>query len=184
MEQELINKTAALFDKPEKWYSFLELTKLKDKLIAEWSNKLKGTICAEIQLDHKWKFNRDGMQWYLEEFGVASLSIWLEGSVFSLYANDHYFDTKLIVDKLKEQKFDRICNAVTFKETEIGPGYLFVERGKFEFDCEYDNNFDSNHLIWFANNQPDAFIRQLKIKLKPFFEATDLLIELNNYSKR
>ncbi len=34
-----------------------------DKLIAQWLNKLKDIICAEIQLDHRWKFNKDGMQW-------------------------------------------------------------------------------------------------------------------------
>ncbi|MDZ4809264.1 MAG: hypothetical protein SGI96_13495 [Bacteroidota bacterium] len=186
MEKELIEKSLELFSIPEKWNAFLELSFLKDKIIEHWKSKLKKYIIEKIDLPEAWDFNQNGMQWYLKEFGNNSLSIWLEGEHFSLYAEQAHYDVDLINNKLKEHKFKSVNDSIMYKDIGFGNGYFFREKGRFEFENLYDNNFDSNRLAWFAGNKPDEYVNQIRKKLQPFFEnsTTQLLIELNRISKK
>jgi CTP synthase (UTP-ammonia lyase) len=83
-------------------------------------------------------------------------------------------------------EYKSIHDGIFHKDIVSNNGYLFAEIGRFEFNSIYDNHFNSNQLAWFAGNETDEYIRQIELKLKPFFdkESTYLLIELNSLSKK
>ncbi|MBI4648330.1 MAG: hypothetical protein HY738_17530 [Bacteroidia bacterium] len=56
-----------------------------------------------------------------------------------------------------------------FQEPEFGSGYFsVVESGKYYFDSPYDGKFDDEHLIWYAGNRPEEFVRQTEQKVEKF----------------
>jgi hypothetical protein len=183
----LLQKTMGLFDNSDKWDSFLELTSIQNAIISRWDSKLKDEIRAQIKYEDPWELDATARQWYLKDFGPNSLSIWLEGEYFSLWADDTFFDVKLIHEELKKRKFKPISDCVINKDIPFdGRGYLFRERGRFQFYSINDNHFDFNHLAWFAGNKTDEYVKQIQNKLKPFFETntTNLMVELNSLAKR
>jgi hypothetical protein len=144
MEQELLKRAAGLFDKPEKWNSFLQLANFTEKIIHQWNSKLEEQIINKIKLDDAWEFKKsiDGMQWFLKEFKSESLSIWLEWEKFSLYANPDFFDISMIEKKLRMPEYKSIHDGIFHKDIVSNNGYLFAEIGRFEFNSIYDNHFN------------------------------------------
>ena len=154
MEQEIINNVYKIFDTPEKWNSFLDLFDLKEKIENNWNSKLLQRIQEKITLPNEWAFNTNGKVWHLKDFDIDSLSIWLEGEYFSIYADPVNYNIDLLKSKLRDTRYKAVLDCIIIKDSEsLSSGYLIREKGKFVFDTIYDNNFDAEHLAWYAGNE-------------------------------
>jgi len=192
MQKEIVNQAIAMFDTPEKWNSFLELSASKDEIRNLWYQKLKTSVTkvfCEENVVNGWSFstwNTWDFRWYLTEFGRESLCIWMIGHRVGLWVNSNVHDSQKITDLLNTDKFSLLMSALRPDEVFSGDWKL-VEYGNFVFEGPYNLQFDPDRLGWFAGNRTDDFIAQLVQKIDRIRKdetLTGLLIEINKMTKK
>lgn len=208
MQNELLQKSINLFsnENPDKWNAFLDFISLKDEIINHWydvlDKKIKNYFENEEIKDWSYKYyNKKQHTWFLENFKTCpepgqSLCLWLEFTnnilQFSLYVNDNFFDSKEIDNFIKLQKYEPLLKAFKIDEKHIDEeplnGYKLIDYWKiFKFETTYNNNYDIEHLAWFAGNKTEELVNQIAEKVNIFRKdenITKLLYELNNSTKR
>jgi hypothetical protein len=188
MEKELINQSIKLFESPQQWTAFLELSRISEKIKEQWYKTLSTEILNKIKFDNNvWQCQiKPGVgivQWFLKDFGNDTLSLWLEREYFSLKIPENYNKYKYIVEEIQKPRYNSLLNELIIDgQLFNGSDVIIRETGRFKFGVYNDNIFDANHLAWFAGNETEKYIEQIELKLEPFFtsEATALLIELNS----
>lgn len=192
MQKELVNQAMTMFDKDDKWNSFLELTSIKDEIIKKWYQKLKTTVtkkCCEEDVVNGWSFHAWtswDFKWYLTEFGKESFCIWMWGSRIGLWANPNFHDSQKITDLLNSDKFSLIMSVLRHDEVFSGDWKL-VEYGNFDFTSPYNSHFDEARLAWFAGNKSQELAEQIVVKVNKFRHnetITALFSELNRLTKK
>jgi hypothetical protein len=197
MSQEIFNQAEKFFEKKEEWYSFLNLWEYRDGIFWNWFAKCKQELnrrFQDIEIDerNKWLFVSWGnfdFKWYLEECGTDSLGIYLQNSIFQLYANGNLYDVEEITKLLQQKKYAPIAGAFE-RQDEICPGNSWakvLERGNFRFGDDYDGHFDNPRLAWYANFKTEEFADQIVRKVNRFRnneEITNLILEINEKTKK
>jgi len=197
MSQEIFKQAEMFFEKKEEWYSFLDLLEYKDRIYWNWYKKCKYELNRRFQeeeIDKKgnWLYYSWGnfdFKWFLKDFGHDSLCIWLQNSLFYLWANGNIYDVEEISKLLQQKKFIPIISAFERQDDIFLPNNWekVVERGNFHFGDEYDGNFDNSRLAWYANFRTNDLADQIIRKVNRFRnneEITLLLIEINQKTKR
>jgi hypothetical protein len=192
MQKEIVKQAIDMFDTPEKWNSFLELSSVKDEIRNQWYQKLKTSVTkvfCEENVVNGWSFsawNTWDFRWYLTDFGRESFCIWMSGHRIGLWVNSNVHDSQKITDLLNTDRFSLIMSALRPDEVFSGDWKL-VENGNFVFESPYNLQFDPDRLGWFAGNRTEDFITQLVQKINRIRKdeiLTGLLIEINKMTKK
>ena len=193
MQKELTNQAMALFDTPEKWNAFLDLVSEKESIKYYWHSTLKKALSKRFKEDpmEKWVFDKNGMTWYLKEFGKDSLAIWLEDYTdYSLWVKPDYFDSDKVTELLKKKEYSSIPSLFTQPYVKYQEGnYKFREKMNYIFDI-FDKqyiNLNIEQLAWFAEHKTEDFVNQIAEKVDRFRkdkELTKLFQELNEQTKK
>lgn len=193
MNEEILKQAMAVFNTPDKWNAFLELTYNRDTIKDRWHNALYRKI---IELSNTipdyeiWSINRVdnwGVTWYLNDFGGSSvvihswacfnIRIWIRG-----VSEDK---RKKIYDLLKTDKFiplfscfDKIITRNSFPHEVPVEGHI-----PFNFQSNFEGDWARNTLkiSWFAGNETENVARQILDRVNKFRtpEITELIFELN-----
>jgi hypothetical protein len=193
MQKELLNKVIGLFESPEKWNSFLELTNQIPAIKYQYFQKVKQPLqkyfnenAVEGWICEPWGDPNFDMKWYLQDFGKESLALaigWKFQFVLFL-GNQNKFDTYKI-DELLKGKYSPIISAFDRVDRQFEPQFKIVESGNYIFDSPYDGHFDENTLSWYAGNQTEKFVKQIIDKVERFRKderLTNMLYEINQLS--
>ncbi len=198
MQRELLNQALALFDTPEKWNAFVEMTNQKDTMRWNYFQKLKQPLLNYFNNNpvngwvcEPWGNPDYDLRWYLKEFGKNSLALavgWTFKFVLHLQDTDS-FDTERINELLRTDysillsSFDRV-------DKQFEHNLKVVEERNYSFGSPFDGNFDDSQLdklAWFAGNKTEEFAKQIIRKVEVFRKSeklTNMLHELNAKTKR
>jgi len=189
MNQHLIKQAEALFDNPEKWDAFLELTLSKADIKNFWFEKLKqnaDNLFHKDEIVDNWIYRswNGGMQWYQKDYGQNSISLWFEDyGKFSLYCDPRSLNITHILDSLRKKPHAKLLNCFNKLDDSFNEnGYLATEYWNFSFDDNIGAKFDSDRIAWYAGNKTDEFVAQIVEKVNRFRkddEMNSLLYELN-----
>lgn len=191
MSQDIIQQSKAMFDSPEKWNAFIELIKIKDSIRNEWTLNLKQQLdkeCSTSNFTSKWGFkifNNNSFQWFLNDYGENSISLWLEEGIFSLH-NPDILQIDKIINLVNTEKFIPLVDCFDRIDIKNQGGYIFREERNFSFGSTYDTKFSFDILAWYAGNETNNFVVQILKKVNRFRmneNITNLIIELNQAMK-
>jgi hypothetical protein len=197
MSQEVFNQAEEFFKGKEEWYSFLNLCDYRDRISWNWFQKCKQELNhrfqeTEIDENNNWLFVSWGnfeFKWYLKDFGTESLCIYLQNSIFQLYANGNLYDIEEMTNLLQRKEYTPIVSGFE-RQDEICPGNSWakvLERGNFRFGDDYDGNFDNLRLAWYANFKTNELADQIVRKVNRFRkndEIIRLILEINKKTKK
>ncbi len=199
MQQELLIQSMNLFDTPDKWDSFLELSNHRDNIRDKFFSKIKAPLMkyfndnpVEGWVCESWGSPNYDMRWYLTDFGKNSLAIGIGWSFdFVLTLEDfEKFDSDRMNILMKQPEYAKILAAfgrIDYQFTEARR--KVIESGNYSFGCAYDNNFEGfkYQLAWYAGNRTNDFVQQIINKVEKFRrneEVTRQLYQLNHNAKR
>jgi len=196
--KELINESIKLFNKPEKWNAFLELSKIGEEIKSRWFEKFQTEMIKYFKIDNavpRWSFASDRVLsycWFLDEFSKHSVALWLESFQsfqFSLVVNQEYHDLNIVNEILKKENFKQwILTFGPRAERNPNPNhpYPIFEKINWELGSPFDGIFDESHLAWYAGNETEKLVVQIATKIHEFQneEFTTLWYELNKQSLR
>lgn len=191
MSREFLNEAIKLFDTPEKWSSFIELSNKKMDIRHEWFNKAKIALVDYFIKDtvEGWSianWNTWDYRWFLKDYGKESLCIWMYGNRIGLWLNGNLFDSAKANYLLNTEQYSNLLSI--FRPDEISQNdWKIIETGNFIFNSSFDGNFTEDELAWYAGNRTEEYIIQIaekvnRIRKNP--ELTQLLRELNEKCKR
>ncbi len=192
MNRELLNETIKIFDSPEKWKAFVELSNQKDNINIQWCANLRKELSKyylhESNLDPKWdfKFNNDfEFNWFLKDYPDSHFaSLWFEikfNGRFSLFSSNN---PKYVISLIKQQKFLPLLNCFEATiDSSVEDGYIIYEEDNFRFENQNDSDLDFDRLSWFAGNETDSFKNQIIDKVNKFINVTNLLEDINEELK-
>ncbi len=191
MNTEFLNEAINLFNMPEKWNSFIELSNKRNEVINLWNKKAKNVINNFFLNDtvESWSFISWGIwdyRWYLEDFGKESLCIWIYGNRIQLWLNGNDFDSNVVTSLLNTDRYSSLLSL--FRPDGVFEGdFKIIEMGDFVFNSVNDGHISSEELAWYAGNRTEEFVTQIaekvnRIRKNP--ELTQLLHELNEKCKR
>lgn len=174
MTEEMLQKAMALFDTPEKWNAFVELSFTRNDIQNRWFKKLQQKLVSLTNVDDKhpeWTCNIWGIwdiEWKLKSF---------ENKYLSLHSWAGYH-CKLCVKNVDSEKCKKIyehCNndlrfAQTYSFFDIEADHNFKDgslwQASFHFNFFHDfdyNNYGKMELLlsWYAGNDTDNVARQI-----------------------
>lgn len=196
METGEINQALQLFDTPEKWDAFVNLSRQTDKLKRAMTRTAVSRANSYFHREHcapGWSFKQIwtdelGMVWYLTPFGEYSIALVLAWSgefvleVRSNKANEIETATQL----LKDSQFSVLMSC--FERVDVWWDGRFVGREKFNFSfgSPSDTRFGPYRLAWHAHFETEKFLDQVNAKVARFQtpEMTALLTELNELTSK
>jgi len=191
MNREFLNEAINLFDTPEKWDSFIELSNKRLEIRHEWFNKAKIAIVDYFinNTVENWSFenwNTWDYKWFLKDYGKQSLCIWMYGNRIQLWLDGNCFDSTKATELLNTERYSSLLSVIRPDEL-FQNDFKLVEYGNFYFDSLNDGNFTDEKLAWYAGNKTEEFVNQIaekvnRIRKNP--ELTELLRELNEKCKR
>ncbi len=191
MPNDLLFKAVTLFEEQDKWDAFIELSSYVENIKNIWkdrlSNRLEEYFTKEGKMDG-WNFNKDGMVWYLNDYGQDSFGIWWEHLYqLSFWANPSHYDIEKIKSLLESTKYSPLLNVFDGVVKKFNGNYLLSEFGNFSFGSIYDNNFGFEHLntlAWYAGNETEEFANQIIKKVDSIRkEHFEIITELCEYTK-
>lgn len=194
MNREFLNEAINLFDMPEKWGSFLELSYKKEEIKNEFFKRLQTSLNKKFtqeDLVAGWSYksiNSRHYRWFLNDFGEESCCILFHlGHIISLRIHPHHISYTDIKDAISTEKYASIINLVNRQDEGTNEWELIREIGDFHFNSPYDGHFNEDRIAWFAGNKTEEFIEQIakkvnRIRRNP--ELTQLLRELNETCKK
>ncbi len=198
MQQELFNQVIEMFDTPEKWNDYLELSSQRETIQKIWYGRFWNALNEHFKKEENkvkgWAFNQWGWnaKWYLESFDDQIVSLWLDGNLeLSLYQNSQI---DKISAKLKEPRYAPILDCFERKDSLFQEQWRIVsERRNFHFGDRDNSAFDGNFgdlkpelLMWYAGNKTDMLVSQVVAKVDKFRrdeKVTALLHEVNELTK-
>lgn len=191
MNREFLNEAINLFDTPEKWNSFIELSNKRNDINNEWFKRAKVVTINHFINDivENWSFinwNTWDYRWFLEEFGKESFSIWMFGNRIGLWVNGAEYDSIKATSLLRTERYSPLLSFLRADEIFQGD-WKIAELGNFSFDSNSDGNIENVELAWYAGNKTEEFVNQIaekvnRIRKNP--ELTELLRELNEKCKK
>ena len=191
MQKELLKQAMDIFDSPDKWNSFLELSSSNDEIKYQWYQKLMTHVTKRFREDEDvkgWSFETLGdwdYRWYLTEFGRDSFCIRMWLHQIGLRVDPKFFDSQMITDLLKTETYSIIMSTLRHDE-EFSRDWKLAEHGNFNFDSPYDGHFDHGRLGWFAGNKTEEFVNQIVEKINKIRKdetIMKLIAELNGEAK-
>lgn len=196
MQTELLNQAIKLFDTPEKWNAFIELTRQKDNIKSSFFKKAKQPILDYFnkQINENWICEPCGhtdydVCWYLKDFGKNSLAIRTGWRFqFHLRVEDlNAFDTNEI-DRLLKTDYSLILTKFDRIDRQFEPNSKVIENRGYSFGSPFDNNFhDEDKFAWYVGNRTQEYTKQLIEKVERFTNdetITKMMYELNRQSKK
>jgi hypothetical protein len=195
MQNEELRQAITLFDTPEKWTAFIDLSNQKDRL------KRMMTRTAIVRANHYflqehpvpgWSFQQlgaedFGMIWYLTAFGEYSICLVLAwDGVFVLEVRGGANSVEETTRLLKDSKFSALMNCFERVDSWWDERFMGREKFNFHFDSPSDGHFGPFRLAWYAHFETERFIEQLGAKVARFQlpEMTALLTELNTLTRK
>lgn len=185
MNRELLIETSKLFELPEKWNAFNDLSNNRGQLMNFWWKKLQTEVqIRELKQGHiDWDFyawNSWDMRWFVKGAKNDSFVVHYWGKTLRVCGYNG-INQGLLRDLLKESKFDIIRCA--FDRIDGIDDKTFVrEEGNFNFGVMSDGNFSNvEELAWYAGNQTISYADQLIAKVRKFQtpEILELFKEIN-----
>lgn len=172
MNEELLIETSKLFEAPEKWNAFNDLTNNKGRLMNYWWKKLQIEVqTRELKDGHlDWDFyawNSWDMMWFVKGAKNNSYAIHYWGTIFRVCGYNG-INQELLRNMLKEARFDIIRRA--FERIDGEDSNVFAwEEGNFSFGSISDGRFSSaEELAWYAGNETSNYADQLIAKVRKF----------------
>ncbi|WP_177765173.1 hypothetical protein [Flavobacterium sp. I3-2] len=194
MNREFLNEAINLFDTPEKWSSFIELSNKKEEIRNFYLRNTEAALnrrFRELDVVESWdvSFSNNQYKWFLKEFGINSICVYFNpvDAIFRLLGDNNVFDLNRTNSELKTEYFSPILSFIE-RIDGVNDGWeLITEKGNFNFDSPYDGNFTGDKLAWYAGNRTEEFVKQIaekvnRIRRNP--ELSQLLRELNEKCKR
>lgn len=201
MTEEMLQKAMALFDRPEKWNTFVELANEKDNIKNRWFKKLQQKLINLTNADDKhsdWTYRFWGfwdIEWMLNGDRNNYLSIHSWGGIrCRLFIHCENQDKrKLINESLKTDPRNTLLMSF-FNIINIGDQYSdFAWEGNFNFDFDkydifksYDGDWhDKNNILstfaWYAYNDTDNVAKQIMEQVDKIRtpEMTELFKKVN-----
>ncbi|WP_312298156.1 hypothetical protein [Chryseobacterium sp.] len=191
MNREFLKQALNLFDTPEKWNSFLELSNKKNEINNEWYKKAKTEIIHYFINDpaEGWSFvnwNTWDYRWFLEDFGKESFCLWMFGNRIGLWLNGNHFESAKATALLSTEKYSPLLSTLR-PDSIFDNDWKIFEAGNFFFDSVNDGHIENDKLAWYAGNKTEKFVEQVtekvnRIRKSP--ELTQLLREINETCKK
>lgn len=191
MNREFLNEAINLFDTPEKWNSFLELSNKRGEINNEWFKRAKIAVINHFTNDvvENWSFvnwNTWDYRWFLEDFGKESFCFWMYANRMGLWLNGANFNSEKATTLLQTEKYSSLLSVLRPDEI-FSNDWKIAETGNFFFNSTSDGNIENNELAWYAGNKTEEFVNQIaekvnRIRKNP--ELTELLRELNEKCKK
>jgi hypothetical protein len=192
MNEEILAQAMALFDTPEKWNAFLELSYNRDLLRDRWYGCLLqkiielSNITPNYELWGVIKIDNWGVSWYLNEFNWNSVVIhsWAGYNV-RIWLRVSEDKRKNIYELLNTDKFIPLFSCFDkIRTRNIFPNEFPIEGHiSFDFQSNFEGDWTRNALkfSWYAGNETEKVANQILNKINRFRtpEITELLIELN-----
>ena len=178
METEEINQALQLFDTPEKWAAFINLSRQTDKLKRAMTRTAVARANSYFHREHTapgWSFKQIwsdelGMVWYLTAFGEYSTCLVLAWSgEFVLEVRSNNADEITAVTALlKDSRFSALM--ACFERIDVWWDGRFVGREKFNFsfDSPSDTRFGPFRLAWHAHFETEKLLDQIAAKVSRF----------------
>jgi len=195
MNKELFRETHNLFDTPEKWNAFVELSNFRGEIEFKWLANATQKVRKHF-LDHPpeyWTFeswdNDVDTRWHLSEFGRSSLAVGFGWNYqFLLHLIDfEKFDSELITENLRTEKFSPILRCFDRIDRQFETNAKALEYQNFHFGSTNDGRIPVSELAWYAAHETDQFVAQAIEKVERFTNdsmITGLMRELNEVSLR
>ena len=195
MENEELRQAINLFDTPEKWNAFIELSKHQDRLKQMMTRTAVVRANQYFRQEHQvpgWSFmqfsdDKLGMVWYLTAYGENSICLVLSwGGEFVLEVRNGANNVAETTRLLKDSKFSALLGCFERVDTWWDNHFLARERFNFSFGSPSDGHFGPFRLAWYAHFATESFIEQLGAKVARFQlpEMTALLTELNALTRK
>ena len=173
MKNLLLNKAKELFDTPEKWNTFIELSNLKDKIKDDWFKELFNSIKKHFLQNpvNDWSFETSdnlNFWWFLTGYGESSLALDLYlDNKFSLWIDGDVFDIQKVLELVKSNAYTPLLlkfNNYIINEDD----HIIKEEHSFVFENQIINDYDEYTLSWFAGKKTDLFAKQIIEKVDSF----------------
>lgn len=185
MNYDLLLEASKLFEIPEKWNAFNELSNNKNRLMDFWWRKLQKEVqTRELQYGHAdWSFyawNSWDMMWFVRGDKNDSFAVHYWGKTLRVCGYGG-INQGLLRNLLKEYRFDIIRRAFDRIDGENNDSYA-LEEGNFHFGTTSDGNFSNvEELSWYAGNETSKYADQLIEKVRKFQtpEILELFKEIN-----
>jgi hypothetical protein len=194
IQKELLNQAIEIFDTPEKWNAFVELSNQKEAIKWIYFQKLKHPLLNYFNANpvdgwicEPWGNPLYDLRWYLKDFGKNSLALAIGWTFeFHLHIEDTInFDSLKINDLLKSD-YSILLSAFDRIDRQFENNVKAMESRHYHFDSPFDFNFDNSHidnLAWFAGNKTQMFADQIIKKVDRFRKdknLTKLLYDINS----
>ena len=195
MENEELRQAINLFDTPEKWTAFIELSNHKDRLKRIMTRTAVVRANQYFIQEHPvpgWSFQQFGtdefaMIWYLTTYGEYSICLVLSwDGVFVLEVRGGSNSVAEATRLLKDSKFGDLMNCFERVDSWWDDRFMAREKFNFSFGSPSDGHFGPFRLAWYAHFETERFIEQLGAKVARFQqpEMTALLTELNALTRK
>lgn len=185
MNEELLVRASSLFEAPEKWQAFNELSNGKGQLMNYWWRKLQTEVqTRELKDGHiDWDFyawNSWDMMWFVKGSKNDSFAIHYWGKTLRVCGYNG-INQELLRNLLKDSRFDIIRRAFSRIDGEDSSVFAW-EDGNFSFGAICDGHFSNvEELVWYAGNETSKYADQLIKKVRNFQtpEILELFKEIN-----
>ena len=173
MKKQLVNSALQIFSTFDKWDAFIDLVEIRANIQQVWVENAKSRIKDEFKSNEVWKMEYGGwwdVRWHLISQSSVQMNYWLsQDSAFHFVIHNDGTKGELIKNIFDKPKFESLkyvwgTDVITNFNFEI----KVKQEGKWNFDCEYDNDLRTDRLIWFAGNETEKFIRQIAEKVLKF----------------
>jgi hypothetical protein len=193
MSKDIVKQAMEMFDTVDKWNAFLNLIAKKDEIRNQWFLEAKNQIVDYFSKNvvDNWSYSAWGVwdiRWYISSFTRDSLCLyWNGGYSLNLWVNSNVHNSVNMSTLLQTPKYAALMTCFDRVDTVLEGDNKLIERGNFSFECQFDGNFNSDQLSWYAGHETDKFVRQLVDKverLRKNPEITALLMEINKVTKK
>lgn len=164
-----IEQASNIFNSIEKWNAFVELTKIKSKIIEKWNSELEDAIKERLNnikdISNKWefiKYTNTSYGWYLKEFGIGSITVLFEDNQFCLWVDWNKYNPNEIVKKYQNTKL--LSSYFRDEELKENNAYFAVRKNA----CNINNISDLEILAYFAKKNSTEHIILLE-NISSFF---------------
>ena len=195
MNEELLIKAMDIFDAPEKWNAFNELSRKRPEIEQRWFSKLhkevfrreKNNGMPDWDIGELWGTD---LRWFIKGADENSLSIhfWKHDKVKLRVCFGFVGLDQNKVRNLYKSKFDFIKSCFD-RVDDNADDTIGIEIGNFSFGSSvFNGNFpDVATLAWYAGNSTNVFADQIIAKVRKFQKTpgiTELFKEINEKCRR